>query len=97
VGRSELREEPVHQADSPPTDFSHAPVALTLAIQFAGLLRAANDPPHVQPIPAYIPVTTIPGATPVPPPTPEATQGIHESLDVLAAAVREPGVECDFG
>jgi universal stress protein A len=78
-----------------PTDFSPgARRALTLAIQFAKLLRAAIDLLHVQPIPAYIPVPTVPGATPVPPPTPEATQGIHESLGVLAAAVREPGVEC---
>ena len=78
-----------------PTDFSEgARRALTLAIQFAKLLRAAIDLLHVQAMPTYIPVPTVPGATPLPPPTPEAAQGIQEDLGVLAAAVREPGVEC---
>jgi universal stress protein A len=78
-----------------PTDFSEgARRALTLAIQFAKLLRAAIDLLHVQAMPAYIPVPTIPGATPMPPPTPEAAQGIQDSLGMLAAAVREAGIEC---
>jgi nucleotide-binding universal stress UspA family protein len=48
----------------------------------------------VQAMPTYIPVPTVSGVTPLPPPTPEAAQGIQESLGVLAAAVREAGIEC---
>jgi nucleotide-binding universal stress UspA family protein len=78
-----------------PTDFSDgAKRALTMAIKFAKLLRAAIDLVHVQPMPAYIPVPTIPGATPLPPPTPEAAQGIQDSLGVLAVDVRDSGLEC---
>lgn len=77
------------------TDFSDgARRALTLAIQFAKGLRAAIDLLHVQAMPAYVPLPAVPGATPVPVPTPEVARGIQESLAVLAAAVRAPGVEC---
>ena len=78
-----------------PTDFSDgANRALTLAIKFAKLLRAAIDVLHVQAMPSYTPVPTIPGAAPLPPPVPEAAQGVQESLAALAASVRESGLEC---
>jgi nucleotide-binding universal stress UspA family protein len=78
-----------------PTDFSEGSHrALTVAIQFGKLLRAAIDLLHVQVIPSYLPVPAVPGATPLPPPTPEAAQGIQESLSALAAAVRARGIEC---
>jgi nucleotide-binding universal stress UspA family protein len=78
-----------------PTDFSDgANRALTLAIKFAKLLRAAIDLLHVQTIPTYTPIPSIPGAVPLPPPLPEAAQGIQESLALLAAGVRESGIEC---
>jgi universal stress protein A len=91
----ELSMGPVVRRILVPTDFSEGSHrALTLAIKFAKLLRAAIDLQHVQAMPAYIPVPTVPGMTPVAPPVPEAAQGIHESLGVLAATVRESGVEC---
>jgi nucleotide-binding universal stress UspA family protein len=80
-----------------PTDFSAgANRALTLAIKFAKLLRAAIDLLHVQPIPTYAPVPSLPGAAALLP-LPEAAQYIHESLAVLAAGVRESGLECQTG
>jgi nucleotide-binding universal stress UspA family protein len=81
-----------------PTDFSDgAHRALTLAIKFAKVLRAAIDVLHVQAIPTYTPVPLVPGAVPLPPPVPEAAEGVQESLAVLAAAVRESGLECQTG
>jgi universal stress protein A len=81
-----------------PTDFSDGSNrALTLAMKFAKLLRAAIDLLHVQPIPTFTPVPAVPGAVPLPPPVPEAAQGIQESLAVLAAGVREAGLECQTG
>src|SRR5438045_7249498 len=81
-----------------PTDFSDgANRALTLAIKFAKLLRAAIDLLHVQAIPTFAPVPSVLGAVPLPPPVPGAVQGIHESLAVLAARVRESGLECQTG
>lgn len=78
-----------------PTDFSDGSNrALTVAIKFAKLLRAAIDLLHVQAMPAYIPVPTVPGAMALPPPTPEAIQGTQDSLGMLAARVRESGLEC---
>src|SRR3954471_24615481 len=70
-----------------PTDFSDgANRALTLAIKFAKLLRAAIDLLHVQAIPMYIPIASVPGAVPLAPAVPEADEGIKESLNVLAAS-----------
>jgi nucleotide-binding universal stress UspA family protein len=81
-----------------PTDFSDgAKRALTLAIKFAKLLRAAIDLLHVQAMPTYAPVPSLPGAVPLPLAVPEAAQGIHESLAVLAGGVRESGLECQTG
>jgi nucleotide-binding universal stress UspA family protein len=78
-----------------PTDFSDgANRALTLAIKFAKLLRAAIDLLHVQAMPMYTPIPSVPGAVPLPPAVPEADEGIKESLNVLAAGVRESGLEC---
>jgi nucleotide-binding universal stress UspA family protein len=81
-----------------PTDFSEgAHRALTLAIKFAKLLRAAIDLLHVQAMPTYTPVPSVPGAVPLPPPVPEAAEGVRESLAVLAAGVRESALECQTG
>jgi nucleotide-binding universal stress UspA family protein len=81
-----------------PTDFSDgANKALTLAIKFAKLLRAAIDLLHVQPIPTFAGVPSVLGAVPLPPPVLQAAQGIHERLAVLAARVRESGLECQTG
>jgi nucleotide-binding universal stress UspA family protein len=78
-----------------PTDFSDgANRALTLAIKFAKLLRAAIDLLHVQAIPTYTPIPSVPGAVPLPLAVPEATEGLKESLNGLAAGVRESGLEC---
>jgi nucleotide-binding universal stress UspA family protein len=78
-----------------PTDFSDgANGALTLAIKFAKLLRAAIDLLHVEAMPTYTPVPSVSGAMPLPPPRAEAAPGIRESLAVLAAGVRESGIEC---
>jgi nucleotide-binding universal stress UspA family protein len=81
-----------------PTDFSEgATRALTLATKFAKLLRAAIDLLHVQAIPTFAPVPSVPGALPLPLPLPDAAQGIRESLNMLAAGVREAGLECQTG
>jgi nucleotide-binding universal stress UspA family protein len=78
-----------------PTDFSDgANRALTLAIKFAKLLRAAIDLLHVQAMPTYAPVASVAGAVVMPSPVPEADQGVHDSLAGLAARVRESGLEC---
>jgi universal stress protein A len=78
-----------------PTDFSEgANRALTIAMKFAKLLRAAIDLLHVRAIPAYVPVPTVSGVMPLPPPTPDVVQGIQDRLGMLAARVRESGLEC---
>ena len=79
-----------------PIDFSEgADGALTLAIKFAKLLRAAIDLLHVQAMPTYTPVLSVPDAVPLPPPVPEAdAQGIEQGLAALAARVRESALEC---
>jgi len=77
-----------------PTDFSlTAGLALTLAIRFAKLLRAAIDIIHVFPLPAYAAPSALPGAF-VLPPTPEILDGLDEKMAQLAAKVRQSGVEC---
>jgi nucleotide-binding universal stress UspA family protein len=81
-----------------PTDFSDgANRALTLAIKFAKLLRAAIDLLHVQAMPTYAPIASVRGAVLMPPPVPEADPGVHDSLAGLAARVRESGLECQTG
>jgi nucleotide-binding universal stress UspA family protein len=78
-----------------PTDFSDgANRALTLAIKFAKLLRAAIDLLHVQGLPTYAPVPSVAGAVLMPPSVSDVAQGVHDSLAVLAAGVRESGLEC---
>ncbi|MES1171714.1 MAG: universal stress protein [Bacteroidota bacterium] len=77
-----------------PTDFSEtADRALTLAIRFAKLVRAAIDLVHVYPLPVYAPATDVPGAFPLPP-TPEILADVEHGLARAAARVRDAGVEC---
>ena len=68
--------------------------ALTLAIRYAKLLRAAIDLVHVCPFPASFAFSLVPGVLPRPTTTPEALHDIDERLGVLAARVREAGIEC---
>lgn len=80
------------------TDFSAgADRALTFAIRYAKLLRAAIDLVHVYPIPASFVFSPVPGVMPMPTPAPEVLEGISDSLGVLAARVRESGIECQTG
>ena len=77
-----------------PTDFSDgAEKALTVAIRFARLLRAAIDLIHVYPLPAAVTASPIPGV-PFPAPTPEILQDIQQKLEALATRVRESGLDC---
>jgi nucleotide-binding universal stress UspA family protein len=78
------------------TDFSEgAERALQTAIRFAKLLGAAIDLVHVYSIMPYVPDGGFPGTIPVPEPAPDLRPEVERQLTVLAARVREAGVECE--